>query len=194
MSARIGRVAVGMAASACAVLTASLILPPPRPWIVWNASASAPLGAYRIRGDVPIVVGDYAAIAPSAPLGAYLAKRRYLPMGLPLIKRVAALGGARVCRRGGVVSVDGKAMAHAAMRDRAGRALPVWSGCRRLHADEIFVLNAAPASFDSRYFGPLHRRDLLGRADPLLTRGAPLAPLRWRGLRSEPAVPLQTKG
>ncbi len=194
MSARIGRVAVAVAASACTVLIASLILPAPRPLVVWNASASAPLGAYRIRAGVSIAVGDHVAIAPPAQLAAYLAQRRYLPMGVPLIKRVAALGGARVCRRGGMVSVDGRAVARAAMRDRAGRALPVWSGCRRLQAGEIFVVNAAPASFDSRYFGPLRRSDLLGRADPLLTRDAPSAPLRWRGLRSEPAVPPQTKG
>jgi type IV secretory pathway protease TraF len=49
--------------------------------------------------------------------------------------------------------------------------LPRWAGCAVLSADQIFVMNQAPASLDSRYFGPLSRSSILGRAVPLWTRG-----------------------
>lgn len=194
MSPRLGRIGVGMAAAACAAMLASLVLPAPRPWLVWNASASAPLGAYRILGKAPIAVGNLVAITPPPALAALMARRQYLPLGVPMIKRVAALGGARVCRRGDTVLVDGKVIAHAAARDRLGRTLPVWAGCRRLRVDEVFVVNAPMASFDSRYFGPLRQSDVLGRAVPLLTRDTPSAALRWHRAGADRPASHRTKG
>ncbi|HTV66965.1 MAG TPA: S26 family signal peptidase, partial [Rhizobiaceae bacterium] len=56
-------------------------------------------------------------------------------------------------------------------RDRVGRALPDWQGCRTLDASEIFVMNTAAAdSLDGRYFGPLPLTTIVGRADPIWTR------------------------
>ena len=41
-------------------------------------------------------------------------------------------------------------------RDRRGRPLPVWQGCRVVGADEVFVMNWQSAdSLDGRYFGPV---------------------------------------
>src|SRR3546814_13292574 len=68
--------------------------------LLWNASQSAPAGLYRIDPGAAPVVGDWVAIAPPADLAAYMARRNYLPRGVPLLKRVAALPGARVCRSG----------------------------------------------------------------------------------------------
>ena len=161
----------------------------PAPRLLWNASQSAPIGLYRIdAGDAP-VVGDLVAISPPADLAAYMARRNYLPRGVPLLKRVAALPGARVCRSGVFVTVDGRAVARALARDRAGRPLPVWLGCRIVQTREIFLINAAPDSLDGRYFGPLPTTGLLGTAHPILTRDAPGAPLRWRPSGRDPVFP-----
>ena len=114
-------------------------------------------------------------------LGHWLAERRYLGKGVPLLKHVAAKAGQRICRIGAVVSVDSKPVAVARARDRLGRPLPAWQGCRTLAAGEMLLLNpAVPASLDGRYFGPLPASTVLGRATPILTRDAPGAPLRWR--------------
>lgn len=155
---------------------------PPRPRLVWNASASAPTGLYRIQSQDRPRVGDLIVITPPSRTADLMARRRYLPAGLPLLKHVAALAGARVCRRGLAVTIDGRRTALARARDRAGRALPVWRGCRRIPSGAIFVLNDAPDSFDSRYFGALPARNLLGTAHPLLTRDGPSERLRWHGL------------
>lgn len=156
-----------------AVLPASKLL-------LWNASASAPIGLYRLYPDDRPTVGDWVAIAPPPALGRFMAERRYLPTGVPLLKRVAARPGAVVCRQGAVVSIDGRTVALALASDRHDRPLPVWRGCHVLRASELFLLNAAPDSLDGRYFGPVPASGLIGRAVPILTRDTPQAPLRWR--------------
>lgn len=152
----------------------------PAPRLIWNASASAPIGLYGIERDASPRVGDLVAIRPPTSLGAYLAARNYLPLGVPLLKRVAALPGARVCRSGVFITVDGRAVARTLARDRLGRPLPIWLGCRIVGTHELFLVNAAPDSLDGRYFGPLPALALIGIARPVLTRDAPDTPLRWR--------------
>lgn len=165
----------------------------PAPRLLWNASASAPIGLYSIERDASPRVGDLVAIRPPASLGAYLAARNYLPLGVPLLKRVAALPGARACRSGVFVTVDGRAVARALARDRLGRPLPVWLGCHIVGTHELFLVNAAPDSLDGRYFGPVSAAGLLGTAHPILTRTHPAAPLRWRLAGSTGAHPITKK-
>lgn len=162
-----------------ASLFAAAAWQPSRPRLVWNASASVPVGLYRIDGRAP-AVGDLVAVAPPPAVAAWLARRGYLPAGTPLLKHVAALPGAFVCRSGAGIFVDGRRAAIAHLADRKGRELPRWTGCRTLRGGEVFLLNPAPDSLDSRYFGPLPASRLIGRARPILTRSAPGAPLRWR--------------
>jgi type IV secretory pathway protease TraF len=82
---------------------------------------------------------------------------------------VAAVPGQVVCRQGLELRVDGARIALARWRDRRGRELPDWQGCRPLGAREVFLLAPHPDSLDGRYFGPTPRRFVLGRAVPLAT-------------------------
>lgn len=137
------------------------------PQLVWNATASAPEGLYRLQpGRLP-AVGDWAAVRPPQPLSRWLERRGYLPDGVLLIKQVAARAPSQVCRRNGAITVDGQLVGHAELRDRAGRALPIWRGCAVLTEHELFVLNPAAGSLDSRYFGALSDAAVVGRAEPL---------------------------
>lgn len=154
----------------------------PRPRFTWNASASAATGLYRLTPIAHPTVGMLVAIMPPAPLGRYLAVRRYLPLGVPLLKHIAAGHGFRVCRSGRRITVNGRLAAIALDRDRHGRPLPRWRGCRIVGRSELFLLNPAPDSMDGRYFGPLPASGLLGCATPILVRNRPGEPLRWRGL------------
>ena len=47
--------------------------------------------------------------------------------------------------------------------------MPRWNECRALEADEIFLLLKPADSFDSRYFGPVPRAQIIGRLAPLCT-------------------------
>jgi conjugative transfer signal peptidase TraF len=160
-----------LAASAASL--AALLFPVvhhPHLRLVWNASASVPIGLYRIEPDVPPRVGDMVAVRPSPALTRFMAERRYVEAGVVLVKPVTATAGATVCRTGLTVTLDGHGVARALANDRFGRPLPRWSGCLRLRPDQIFLI--APqtsASFDSRYFGAVDRAQIVGRATPLWT-------------------------
>ena len=68
-------------------------------------------------------------------LARFLDLRGYLPRGIPMLKRVAALPEQMVCRTGETIEVDGLAVAAARAEDRISRTLPIWSGCHRLRQD-----------------------------------------------------------
>ena len=152
----------------------------PHPRFLWNASASVPIGLYRLTPDSHPARGALVVILPPPALGRFMAERHYLPLGLPMVKQLAARAGDKVCRHGAVVTVNGVPRAVARLTDTQGRTLPVWRGCRIVQSDEFFLLTAAPDSLDSRYFGPVPAAGLRGRATALLTRDAPNAPLQWR--------------
>ena len=157
------------AGSIVAVTLATLTVPVTRT-AVWNTTASVPTGLYLIRGKQSIHVGERVAVEPPPALRRLLAERGYLPVGVPLLKRVAAVSGQRVCRFAHGVTIDGKFVGVARSFDRRGRPLPAWSGCYRLATGELFVMNPdAPDSFDGRYFGALTTHDVVGRATPIWT-------------------------
>ncbi|MFA5965214.1 MAG: S26 family signal peptidase [Sphingomonas sp.] len=150
---------------------AAFVTPAPR--LIWNASASVPEGLYRVRPSAPIRRGDLVALRPAAPLALYMAQRHYLPLGVPMLKHVVGLPRDRVCRMGLRITVNGKAVGRALRHDRLGRPLPRWQGCHSLSAGQLFVMNSdVRDSFDGRYFGPIDRFRVIGRATPLWLTGA----------------------
>lgn len=149
--------------------------------LVWNASASTPIGLYTIGPAERLEVSDLVAVAAPEPIATALAEGGYLPRDVPLMKRVAAVAGQRVCRAGRMISVDGVDVGEALEHDRSGRALPTWQGCRVIAASEIFLMNAQVRdSFDGRYFGPLSTNTIIGRATPLYTDEDGDGRFEWR--------------
>lgn len=100
-----------------------------------------------------------------ARMRALAAARHYLPSNIPLVKRIAAVPGDRVCAAGDRILVNGHFAARRRDRDLAGRRLPRWSGCRSVGEGELFLLGTAgPNSFDGRYFGVTEARLVVGEA------------------------------
>jgi conjugative transfer signal peptidase TraF len=159
----------GYLATTCfAVTLTGAALDPIAPTLLWNASASAPIGLYAIQRTRSLEVADLVALAAPEMLAAFMAERGYLPRGIPLLKRVAGVAGQQVCRIDALITVDGAQLGEALARDRLGRDLPVWQGCRRIAEDQIFVMNVGfRDSFDGRYFGLLPADTVVGRARPL---------------------------
>ncbi|MET4121138.1 conjugative transfer signal peptidase TraF [Bradyrhizobium sp. JR1.5] len=138
---------------------------------IWNASESVPIGLYRLQGTARLRITELVAVRPPEPLASFLDFNGYLPSGLPMLKRVLALPGQTVCRTGLTIVVDGIEMGQARERDRRGRPLPAWQGCRVVAEDEVFLMNWQSAeSFDGRYFGPLPTSAVIGQAVPVWTR------------------------
>lgn len=151
------------------------------PRFIWNASASVPVGLYRIAPVGPIEVTDLVAVLPPEPLADFLAERGYLARNVPLIKRVLALPGTIVCRNGTTILAYDDAYGEARERDSLGRDLPSWQGCRLLGDGEVFLMNwDAAESFDGRYFGPLPASAIVARLVPVWTDADGDGRFRWR--------------
>ncbi|MHC5307780.1 S26 family signal peptidase [Bartonella sp. LJL80] len=138
--------------------------------LIWNASASQPIGLYWITAHDRLAIGDLVIAKPSAELGLYMSERHYLDKDVPLLKTIAAVSGQTICRQNNLISIDGKAVAQALERDKKQQLLPVWQGCQTLKPEQIFLLNTSVNdSFDGRYFGPLPVKTIIGKAVPLFT-------------------------
>ena len=165
----------GFAAAGLAALAwAAFVSPLPR--LTYNPSDSVAVGWYRIEPFAhraaslprPLSVDSIVLVPLPAEAAALAAHRGYLPTRIPLLKRVGAVSPQEVCIAGGVVRIDGVPAAAVLPADRLGRPLPSWQQCRRLEPGELFLLSVTnPASFDSRYFGPVAASTVIGVAHPV---------------------------
>lgn len=162
--------AIGFAALAWA----SFVTPLPR--LTYNPSDSVAVGWYRVdpldrrAGALPspLSVNSIVLVPLPAEASALAAQRGYLPTRVPLLKRVGAIAPQEVCIAGGIVRIDGVPSVAVLRADRLGRPLPSWQQCRRLESGELFLLSVKnPASFDSRYFGPVSESTVIGVAHPV---------------------------
>jgi type IV secretory pathway protease TraF len=118
-----------------------------------------------------LAVTELVAVRPPEPLATFLDLNGYLPIGVPMLKRVLALPGQTVCRKELTISVDEIDMGNALSRDSRGRPLPVWQGCQVVGADELFLMNwQSEDSLDGRYFGLFPQSSVIGKALPVWTR------------------------
>ena len=168
-------VLAGLSACGLAALAwASFVHPLPR--LTYNPSDSVAVGWYRVdplgHGSDslprPLSVGSIVLTTLPPDAAALAAQRGYLPARVPLLKRVGAVAPQHVCIVAGQVRIDGVPTAAALPADRLGRPLPSWPHCRPLAEGELFLLSVTnPASFDSRYFGPVSASVLIGVAHPV---------------------------
>lgn len=171
---RIALLACVVLAVAATIAPAAVQLPA---WIVFNPSASVARGWYRVdaAGDASslqesLQVGSIVLARLPAGMAAFAAQRGYLPEGVPILKRIGAMASQSVCVVDRLVWIDGVPVAGVLAHDGAHRPLPPWTQCRMLMQGELFLLSdTQPASFDSRYFGPVDAADVLGVARPLWT-------------------------
>lgn len=160
---------IAITGAGIAVLLASAAIRP-APRLVWNASPSAPIGLYAISPSAPAEPGEMVIARVPDPFRRLAAERHYLPLNVPLVKRVAAQAGDEVCALGQEIFVNGRWTAERRLADGQGRPMPMWSGCIRLHGSQLFLLMDNPASFDGRYFGATEGRDIIGKARLLWRR------------------------
>ncbi|VBB11106.1 MULTISPECIES: S26 family signal peptidase [Pseudomonadota] len=161
-----GFAAVGLAALAWAAFVQ------PLPRLIYNPSDSVPVGWYHVQPldhrAASLPVGSIVLTRLPANAAALAAQRGYLPAHVPLLKRVGAVAPQHVCIVAGQVRIDGVPTAAALPADRLGRPLPSWPHCRLLAEGELFLLSVTnPASFDSRYFGPISASAVIGVAHPV---------------------------
>ena len=109
-----------ISAVVCAVICIAASAPR-APLLVWNATASAPLGLYFRTSSSAVNKGDLLLVHTPARIAAYAAGRGYLPMHVPLIKRAAAISGDVICAKGETVWLNGRVLLRRRTMDSKGR-------------------------------------------------------------------------
>ncbi len=147
--------------------------------IRYNGSPSYPKGFYRtiVFEGAPEIGRLVFVCPPDTDVFREARRRHYIGPGMcegkftPIIKRVVATEGAQIQTQGAIL-VDGVQQPNSTIypQDGEGRPLPTYEG-GILGPDEYLLLSDHFAgSFDSRYFGPLKREQIVGYAQPVLTR------------------------
>lgn len=148
-----------------------------------NETRSLPQGLWRVTETHALHRGDVAFFCPpNRPVFREARARGYLHWSLacitgagiePLFKPVVAVSGdrVRVAREG--VYVNDVLLPNTApiLSDGRGRPLrPLFGPERTLAPGELWLVSDYhPASFDSRYFGAIDERAVIGRAAPVWT-------------------------
>ena len=144
----------------------------------YNGSPSYPKGFYtlsKIEGD-PEIGRLVFVCPPDTEIFREARKRGYIGPGMcpgkftPIIKRVIATEGAVVQTQGAVV-VDGVAQPESTIfpMDGEQRPLPRYEGGTLKAGEYLLLSDYFAGSFDSRYFGPLPREQIVGYARPAFT-------------------------
>jgi type IV secretory pathway protease TraF len=96
--------------------------------LLWNASASVPIGLYGVEPIHQFAVTNLVVAIPSNSLATFLAERGYVPLGVLVIKRTLPFLASQYAETSSssVSNRDG----HGAPARSARRPLPVWQGCR----------------------------------------------------------------
>ncbi len=157
---------IGIAVTLLIVATGTEISFPPKPKLLYNPSASAPIGWYKLESKSPLKIGDQVAAYAPDWARKLADERRYLPYEYPMIKTIWASSGTQICTKNNLVSVPNYPVITSLPQDSLGRNMPKLSGCFTLKADEYFLVSPdVQAGFDSRYFGAVRRENILGRVD-----------------------------
>ena len=157
------------------------------PHIMYNFTPSMPMGFYWIwRPHGAVEVGDVvlACVPLDTPAAREGLRRHYLPVHqfgvarcpgdvYPVVKPVAAGPGDTVKLSLAGVTVDHHRLPNSAIIHEDPQGRTVWHmplGTYKVPAGTFWLISSFNRlSFDSRYWGPVPRADILRRAEPFLT-------------------------
>ena len=140
--------------------------------VLYNHSPSIPVGLY-VRTNATATRDAVVTVRAADVAHDYAHARGFVDDGDRFIKRVVGAEGDTVCAARGVVTINGTVAARRHERDSAGRMLPIWSGCRTLSANEVFLLGDTEYSFDSRYWGVVRTSKIEGVWRPFALTSTP---------------------
>ena len=142
-----------------------------------NTTECLPLGLYKSVSK-PITIGSLATTCIPLKDTQEGLRRGYLDAGTacygisaPLIKIVAAGAGSIIKETPAGVWINGKRwpMSKPLLYDTAGRLLHPDFGVHILEKGQYWVMGLNRKTWDSRYYGPLSKNELLERQTPVLT-------------------------
>ena len=143
----------------------------------WNRTASLPVGLYRITSQ-PTPLVEFCVEGPAAQMSIDRGYREASYISCPdryepLLKPIAARPGDVVEVSAAGIAVNGHALPNTKQFavDRMHRSMHPWPPGRYVvEPGTLWVISSYNVySFDSRYFGPIAEKDILGYAAPVWT-------------------------
>ena len=137
--------------------------------ITCSATTSMPRGFYLVMPTNKIKRYDIVEFVPPAATLEFIVKHHWVPKSGLIIKYVFAVPGDDVCVRNNAVWINGQKIGTVYRFYASGKLLPQTEICGKLKENEYLLLSTRKErSFDSRYFGIITSRNILGKAIPFL--------------------------
>lgn len=135
-------------------------------WLSYQVTPSMPEGFYWITPiHGRLHRNEVIVFRPPSQFEKFLTKKHWLPDNGLMMKHVVAVPGDWVCKYDDYVWLNGKAIAPVFSHAPKGEALPSLAFCGTLlHNRYLLMSLRVPNSFDGRYFGPVSRQRIIGRA------------------------------
>ena len=125
-------------------------------------------GFYFVRPVKHLMRNEIVIFYPPKKAKQLLIKNNWSPKSGLLIKHVMAIPDDTVCYQRNSLWINHKNIAPIYHFYAKGKRLPQYHFCGRLPKDEYLLISTkVKKSFDSRYFGPINKRMILGRATRL---------------------------
>jgi len=134
-----------------------------------NTASSLPKGIYKIteksscceKGDLILFCLPDAATEKAKKRG--YVKGGFCKGGLwPLMKTVKGVSGDKIEIKNGNININGAPLGKVLEKDSRGREMKRLKNFT-LSENEFFAISHHPKSWDSRYFGPIHRKSIIGK-------------------------------
>ena len=139
------------------------------PMFYYNRTASIPIGLYyKTDFDGTVKKGDIVVFDPPFDVAKFAYERDYLPVGYPMMKKVAAIGGDEVNITSGTFFAAGICCGGVSSQDSDGRELKAYPYDHYIvHEDEFIAVGTHERSWDSRYYGPIPVDRIIAKVKPL---------------------------
>ena len=138
--------------------------------ITYSKSKSMPQGWYLIVSAKNLQRNDIVVFLPPKNTRDFLSQKHWGPKSNLLLKHVMGMPGDLVCNRNHYLWINQQKIAPLLVFYAPHKKLPQNDFCRKLANDEYLLLSTKiTRSFDGRYFGPIKRENIMGKAIPLPT-------------------------
>ena len=133
--------------------------------ITYQVTPSMPKGFYIIYPIENIKVNDIIVFYPPKKASQFLLTRHLIPHNDWLMKYVVAAPGDYVCKKFSFVWINNEKYAPVLTHSSKNELLPDTPFCSVLTKDKYLSISTiAQHSFDGRYFGPIDKKDIIGKA------------------------------
>ena len=138
--------------------------------LIYSPTPSMPIGFYFVMPTKKIKKMDIVEFTPPKDVLQFVRENRWVPKRGKIIKYVFALPGDKVCIKNDELWINNEKICKIHKYYDENKLLPQTKFCGKLKDDQYLLLSTKnERSFDGRYFGPIEKQKITGRAVPILT-------------------------